>query len=819
MKRLLLTLGAALAFGASCARAAETVWTGAAGNGLWSDGENWSAGVPGTADTAVFDGTAVQANATVDEDFAGTVGNLTLAADYAGTITLARESLKIVGIYTQYAGTFTAGEHDIEIGSLIWGTCASQVGTAQFLHYGGTFNAPANGHMLSIWSSGSVLTFLNAGVWNHNDGTVRIGEAGWVANGYLYSTNRAYCNLTIAVSGSMNFAAIDSVEGAFVHQGGALKKAAGAADSRLDLYGDLEIASLVKSNGKLLEARGGDLPLMLVGDTSTQIKGSVASSSLGYGGGTGNCAGWHFPRTVGCVTVNKTGGAKVTATCPEGGSVNFGNADWTSGFATFRIESGELDLSGVPEVSFDNVNLSASDPALVTFPPQTSTALGRMKITGSGFAFNSLKFDTYNDNQLDPNSTNTVKGDLFLAYAYLREMGQASTPAVLNVQGDFICAYDSPLRGQQRSDNVLVRLCGQEDSEIVATNVSAFPVIIAKDPSAKVSINHPTVALGGVTIESGILDLGTNIYAIGQYTLGAVLQTGGRILTKAGGGFGFISDSYPDTQGVNLDPNASISLIDPIADFRMHIGCNAWTRSSPTYEDCEVRSRIVVTNKYWIGAGRLSKKDANSLLEVQGDFEIDDCYDVRGGTCPILFSGDRDQHYRCGEAGTNAYATVTVAKTGGRLILDTDMDLTKHRMTSQTVDPQPPLQDVFLTSGTLDLNGHRLILPSGKLTVADGFTLALPPLDYADGAVASAGTVSLPPEGVANVRIDLMRGAAEAANPVRLCAYGKLEGFTDASCAVVPTDWVSRGKVTNDADASLLTVGWRRRGGFGVLVK
>ena len=50
-RRLALLLAIALA---SSTEAATRTWTGAAGNGLWSDPANWSGGVPGAADDAVF---------------------------------------------------------------------------------------------------------------------------------------------------------------------------------------------------------------------------------------------------------------------------------------------------------------------------------------------------------------------------------------------------------------------------------------------------------------------------------------------------------------------------------------------------------------------------------------------------------------------------------------------------------------------------------------------------------------------------------------------------------------------------------------------
>ena len=817
MNKLLVVLGAAL----TCCglRAAETVWTGAAGNGLWSDGENWSAGVPGTADTAVFDGTAAQANATVDEDFAGTVGNLTLAADYAGTITLEKDGFCVRDIFSQAGGTFVAGAHDLYLG------CSPSVvqqypNSCQFLLTGGTFRAPSSGHMLRLWGS-QKLVFTNQGDWHHENGFVLLGCMGYYVSAEFNSDGKEYYDLEIAGDKQTTFSGNNTVLNHFIHGGGTILP----ASKQLDVYGDFTITNYPTSNGRIYAQGYGGLKINLVGDRSTRIIGGnrLTAKDVIYKAASGQCAGWWNPRTTSNITINKSNDAVVRA---AGGPINFGEPSWYDNRGTFRLESGTMDFSGVADVSFDAAILQASDASKIIFPENTSSALGSFTIEGTGFAFHNLELDTNLKNKLGTaNATNEVLGNLIVSRSSLH----SDSGAVLDVHGDLISVWRSKLDNTGTGDvKAKIRLCGVGDQKLVMTNDSdavrcPLPAFTIDKPSGRVWIDREVVGNAALTLDRGVLDLGEHIYCISNAVDSKVVQNGGSILTSWGGGFKFWTDSHPSDQGLQMVGNGGLKLIDPISDLIVHIGCTAWTRQIANIERMTFTSRCVVTNRFDFLAGQLYGN--GGYLELQGDYscianeETDKCVDVRGGDCRIDFTGDRDQRVYFGPKTSNAVSRITVAKTGGRLILDSDWDLRKRRYSSVSVPAETLAQDVFLTSGTLDLNGHRLILPTGKLTVADGFTLALPPLGYADGAVASAGTVSLPSEGVANVRIDLMRGAAEAANPVRLCAYGTLEGFTDASCAVVPTDWVSRGKVTNDADASLLTVGWRRRGGFGVLVK
>lgn len=89
-------------------------WSGAAGDGAWSNPGNWVGGrVPGPGDTARLSGPAP--NARVDAAFGGVVGGLLVGADYAGTLRL-ECTLWVQGDLEMAGGTLEGGEAGLTVG-------------------------------------------------------------------------------------------------------------------------------------------------------------------------------------------------------------------------------------------------------------------------------------------------------------------------------------------------------------------------------------------------------------------------------------------------------------------------------------------------------------------------------------------------------------------------------------------------------------------------------------------------------------------------------------------------------------------------------
>ena len=91
----------------------EIVWSGAAGDGDWSNPGNWAGGrLPGPDDTARLLGQTPDAR--VDAAFRGVVGGLVLEADYAGTLVLER-ALRVRGDLELAGGTLHGGAAGLDI--------------------------------------------------------------------------------------------------------------------------------------------------------------------------------------------------------------------------------------------------------------------------------------------------------------------------------------------------------------------------------------------------------------------------------------------------------------------------------------------------------------------------------------------------------------------------------------------------------------------------------------------------------------------------------------------------------------------------------
>lgn len=144
-------------------------WTNGGGDGLWSNGNNWSGlggGVaPGSGDDVVFDGTN-SSDSTIDSSFAGAITSLTIQSGYTGTITMQRD-LSVNGGYTQTGGTFVQGTHHLYLEA--------------YNQSGGTFTGGAGtlDVAMPVDFSGSTLTFTVPALFRvGGDFTVASGFAG-----------------------------------------------------------------------------------------------------------------------------------------------------------------------------------------------------------------------------------------------------------------------------------------------------------------------------------------------------------------------------------------------------------------------------------------------------------------------------------------------------------------------------------------------------------------------------------------------------------------------------------------------------------------
>ncbi len=133
---------------------ANITWTNGNGTGIWNDAANWSAGIPGAADLAIFDGTST-ANCLIDISI--DVRGISMRTGYAGTVTQSLGNTIIIRDLDFFIaeGRFVGGDSDIDMVN------------GNFQIRGGEF----------ISTSASLLFDVNfvvrdSGSFVHNNGTV-----------------------------------------------------------------------------------------------------------------------------------------------------------------------------------------------------------------------------------------------------------------------------------------------------------------------------------------------------------------------------------------------------------------------------------------------------------------------------------------------------------------------------------------------------------------------------------------------------------------------------------------------------------------------
>jgi hypothetical protein len=141
--------------GANQALAFTYTWDGGGGDANWNTAANWSTDtVPTATDVALFDGTcSSNCDATINVSI--TVDGITLASDYAGTVTQASGSTVTVDAtdgFTIAGGAFVGGDSLISLTTTL----------GEFVQTGGTFTNSSGG--LSIFTN---LT-LTGGTFNNS---------------------------------------------------------------------------------------------------------------------------------------------------------------------------------------------------------------------------------------------------------------------------------------------------------------------------------------------------------------------------------------------------------------------------------------------------------------------------------------------------------------------------------------------------------------------------------------------------------------------------------------------------------------------------
>ncbi len=293
--------------------------------------------------------------------------------------------------------------------------------------------------------------------------------------------------------------------------------------------------------------------------------------------------------------------------------------------------------------------------------------------------------ETFNNMSINVNGiTKTIAtGDTLVIAGLASLTNGLMSGGTMDVRGDVSIAvgYDAG-----RASSLL--LTGTANQSFTATNT-------LNTYSGSLTINK---ASGTVT--------GSGTISVGPFTLtsGTLVSTPG-IFTVAG-------DWTHTAGGTFLHNSGSVVLGSTVASTVDVIG-------SETFYNLQFlpSNNIPVTigsNDTLITLGLLYFRDGvtnGGLVEARGNTLITGAYDA-GGTTPVIFTGNIDQTFTDTSAGDRPAGTRTVNKSGGKLIMASDMIMNAAG------------QDFFLSGGTLDLNGYN-IRANDQFIVGTGTTLRL----------------------------------------------------------------------------------------------
>ncbi len=187
-------------------------WDGGGTSDNWSDCVNWVGDAcPTASDTVVFDATSnlsAHPNSTIDAGFGSSIGGITLASGYSGTVTQGTAFTIGSGGFTESSATatWTGGASTLTINGIFTLTAGAYTPTSStwalngnFVMTGGTM--AGTGKTLSLSGSSAEFTYT-AGTGNFNVGVMgEVGAAVTMNNSYSLQTIKAGTTLAETMVG------------------------------------------------------------------------------------------------------------------------------------------------------------------------------------------------------------------------------------------------------------------------------------------------------------------------------------------------------------------------------------------------------------------------------------------------------------------------------------------------------------------------------------------------------------------------------------------------------------------------------------------
>ncbi len=765
---------AAAAVGA--AAAADRYWV-AVGAGSWSDADNWSAasggdpgaGMPGSGDTAFFDGGG---SGDCAFDTAVAVKGLTITNGYGGTVAQGEHPLAVgAGGYAQFAGTFAGGTADIVI------TVSSKT---PFTLAGGAFTSTSGTLSLACGTYDIKAFVFTGGSFQHNNGTLLFASA--------YSQTWArYQTITVALPLSLHHLSFigGNSQASKTFQYGimpyVLSQSAGATVS---VYGDFTMRRNDADTNRTVSLDGGEIhlygnviagPGASGGTTKLVIKGDGDRTYATATAGQRNFEYNYLVRDslLPHLRVEMSGGTfKPTAATTNLTVRAFEliSGDFTAppgvlatglgeGVAAFHVRGGTFRHNGgVLRAGLDvtinwsrNHTLSLGQPVTLM---HLDYAGGNSHADGS--FYHSLSF-----------TTNTAK--LVVLGDFLLARWGADTNRTFRAMGGEIELYGNLIVGPGAdggTTKIVVKGDGDQTYSSAATGLRSYArehTGNAYLPCLRVEKTGgsfvPAAAATNLTVTEFQLAAGAFTAPPGVF---AVVKDSRALPGENNSMYGY--NCFTFTNGVYHHNNGTLRLANYITDattreYLFNLKCPL-TLHHLDYAGGNDHATALVTHtlaltgeggltvagdftmERWGDSSNRTFRAMGGTIRAQGDVRVGP--GAVGGTTAVLLDGDRDQTITQ-RGGTPPQGHWTLAKTGGAATLATDLVLSGAG------------QDLLWQDGALDLSSNTLSVGRNVSISPDATTFGVLVADAAmAGRLEAAGMAS----GIENADLNVTVAAA-----------------------------------------------------------
>ena len=711
--RLLLTILLLIGL-AGPALAVDRIWTGLGNNNNWSEPANWSNdSVPGPGDRAIFNATSTK-DAVIDVDFS--IQAMTIEAGYTGTITQGASALTLVnGLYSQADGHFVGGSGPISFSNtfiLSGGTFTASSGStsfnASFNQTGG--NWEANGGTVAFVSNFDINIIVGEpGTIEFHDMVVNLGDnltriqpsvgTTIVVNGTLtfISGQLSGSGILEARAGVLIPANHRSIEGGFLRFAGEAVRTivipSGAQLSNLEINapnttvttsgsGLVTLGSVQLINAAEFSNAAADLEVR-PGRTWTQSGGifSAGSGQLDFrslftlsggsfdAGGVAMSVGGTFTLSGGDFTAS-SGTTSFHAAFSQTGGAWDANAGTVRFLATFDIN---ISISDPGLIEFNDMevnlgdNLNRLSPVLgTTIVVNGALAFVSGQLTGSGV------LEARGEVLIPANHTSIEGGFLRLAGDAVRTISIPSGAQLSNLE------INAPNTTVTTSGSGLVtlgsiQLLNAAEFTNAAADLEVRPGRTWVQSGGNFTAGSGGLAFGSTYSHAGgtFSGSGSDVSITGNFTLSGGDYTASSGITAFGASFSHSGGSWNHNGGTVLFNGPSFYQISVIEDTEF----NHFQLNKPNPLTILGDSLVVVRGETALLSGTLGASGGSTFpgtLEVHGDLIIGE--ELSGGTANFRFAGDSDQSY-VNLGGINPTGVWTIAKPGGSLLLQSDLDL------------------------------------------------------------------------------------------------------------------------------------------------